>query len=56
MNIYNKSKQTSTNDALRMDVNIILWTNTNSSSSDRKEGTDLDTLSDFTKKNLILEI
>ena len=44
------SKQTSTNNVLLMKVNIVFKVNTNSPSADRRESTNLDTLSDFTKK------
>ena len=49
--MYNKSKKTNTNNLLLMEVNIIFRINTNSSSADRKEGTNLLTIPDFTKKN-----
>ena len=35
---------------LPMEINIIFRINSNSSSADRGEGTDPDTISDFTKK------
>ena len=50
MNIHNNSKQTTTNNALPIEMNLVFGINTNSCSADRKEGTDLDTLSDFTKQ------
>ena len=50
MDIHNNSKQTTTNNALPMEMNHVFIINTNSSSADRKEGTDLNTLSDFTKQ------
>ena len=43
--------------ALLMEINIIFGINTNSSSADSRESTNLNSLSDFTKKLLlILEI
>ena len=45
--MYNKSKPRSTNNVLPMEINIIFRINTNSFLADRREGTDLDTLSDF---------
>ena len=55
--MYNKSKQTSTNNVLPMEIYIIFGINSNSSSADRREGTNLDAFSDFTKNCfLILEI
>ena len=62
MNICNKLKQTSTNNVLPMEINIVFGINTNSSSAGRRESTDLDILSDFTPSPpqkiffLILEI
>ena len=51
MNIYNKSKQESTKYVLPMECNITFRINTNSILADRREGTDFDTLSYFTRKN-----
>ena len=50
MNIYNKSKQTSTNSVLPMEINIIFGIITNRSSTGRREDTDPDIYSDFAKK------
>ena len=36
-----------------MDINVISGINTNSSSVDNREGTDLNTVSDFTKKIIL---
>ena len=43
-NMYNKSKQTSTNNVLPMEIYIMFGINSNSSSADRREGTNLDAL------------
>lgn len=54
---YKKSKQTSTNNVLPMDINIIFRIKTNGFSADRREGTDFNNLSDNIKKIfLILEV
>ena len=50
--MYNKSKPRSTNNVLPMEINIIFRINTNSFLADRREGTDLDTLSDFIANQL----
>ena len=51
MNIYKKSKQASTKNVLPMEMNVIFRINTNRFLADRREGTDFDTLSCFTRKN-----
>ena len=50
MNIYNKLKHTSTGNVLPMEIDIMFEINANSFLTDKREGTDLDTLSHFTKK------
>ena len=42
--MYNKSKQTSTNNVLPMEIYIMFGINSNSSSADRREGNNLDAL------------
>ena len=51
MNIYNNSKQAITKNVLPMEINMIFRINSNSFLADRREGTDFDTLSYFTRKN-----
>ena len=57
LNEYNKLKQTSANNVLAIEINIMLGININSSSSaDGREGTNLDTPSEFTQtKKVILQ-
>ena len=50
--IYNKTKEASTNNVLYMEIDIMFGINTNNSSANRREGTDLDTPLDFIKKTI----
>ena len=54
--IYNKTKEASTNNVLYMEIDIMFGINTNNSSANRREGIDLDTPSEFIKKQLILGV
>ena len=47
MNIYKKSKHASTNDGLPKEIKFMFGINVNSSSAERKDSTNLDTVSDI---------
>ena len=54
INIYNNFIQTSTNNVLPVEIYIMFQIKTNSCSADRREGTELDTLSDVTEQIFLI--
>ena len=48
------SKQSSSNNVLPMEINIVFEINTNSPSANRRESTNLNTFSDFTKRIIFI--